>query len=467
MNRATLKAVGAELAFCLPVAYFLTTYPYRYGELVPWGEFPALLTVPSLALLSLSPIFLSLRPIVHLVRQRAGANDRIERQLSTISLKAFLVACITLYFGADFWQNILWKTLVTAPWIGSLVGSIPDLRFPIFFVGLVLLLIPFHFMNPTSFIHQRTPITYMDVRTIRRLHRIANRSPWRLSELVTPYPECAEVQVNSIVPLLSGIRGPASLEIVGCRNTVAILSGRKQGDYYDLSRALALVYRSMRTCDFVETRDLAVRVGHYVAAAYATFSDNELCSLHDFDKSNDILSNLGSVLTNLEKGCGGHIQVIFSRRSYDSHASRMLRSIARTSDTQHPAHLPSELRRIALEIRRKTSQPTFSVGINVLAWAPTPQLAESTLEAICQTISLHGDYGFIHMKRANGYDVCRHAYLHKPRGELPLSNRELSNLIHLPSRPGRGLPIVRSSPGTAGRSSPTAEDDVKAGWELD
>lgn len=459
------KTLSVEAGFCLALAYALTTYPFRYGELVPQGNLWAP-TALSLAGLSLLPLPYSLRPLVRLIRVRTGANERLERRLSTLSLEVFMVASITLYFATDLWDNIVWKVVTATPLIDRLAGAVPDLRLAIFCIGFVWLLIPFHFTDVASFINRRRRVVRISVRKMRKMFDTVERSPWRLSELVTPYPQCSEVEPNSIVGLLGAVEGHAGMELVGCRNAVAILSAWKEGDSDYISRALSLTYDSMKACDFLPTRGMMVKVGHYVAGAYGSFSENELCSLQDFEKSNDVLSNVANVMTHLDKGCGGRFQVIIKRKSYRSIASRMLRRITPAYETREPSSMPTEPGRVADEIRRKTSLPTFSVAINVLAWAPTPQLAEATLEAICSAITLHGDYGFIMMKRAHGYDMCRHVYARKAYRELPFSNKELANLIHMPVKPCRGLPIVQSSPRAAGRFSEADEDGVKVGWEL-
>jgi hypothetical protein len=99
------KTLSVEAGFCLALAYALTTHPFRYGELSPQGNLWAP-TALSLAGLLLLPLPYSLRPIVRLIRVRTGANDRLERQLSTVSLEVFMVASITLYLATDLWNNI-------------------------------------------------------------------------------------------------------------------------------------------------------------------------------------------------------------------------------------------------------------------------------------------------------------------------------------------------------------------------
>jgi hypothetical protein len=463
-----VKILVVEVLLCLGLAYILTACPFRYERFslpAPGGFLPLEWSALSLVGLSLLPLAWSLRILLRLGRQRTGASDRFERRLSVVSFKILVVASVTLYFVTDLWKNVLGAFLSATHPFDPLVDYPSDVELMIFALGFFWLLLPFHFMRPISFIDSFGRPIRLDERRYRQLRRIAYSHPMAVWELLTPYPECAEVEPKAIGGPLGGIKGLASLELIGCRDAVSVLSCSKKNHANDMLRALSTIYESLRTCRFSPHRAMTPTIGQYVAAAHAIFSDNEFCSLEDFEKCNDVLSRVANSLATLHKGCGGHLQIVIRRKSYDSIVSRVIRGMRVRSVDGQPARLPSELRPIAHEIERKVSLPSFGVGINVLAWAPSPRLAMATLDAICQAVAVQGKYGFLMMKRTDAYDMSRHVYARKSYCELPFSNRELENLVHVPVRPCRGMRIVRSSPRGAGRPA-SDEESVRIGWEL-
>lgn len=461
--------LSSEIVLSLLLAYLATAYSFRYPMLETWQDYTGWSEM-SIASTSLLLSVYTLILITRLLHRRTGANNRVEERLFRLALFVLLTAVAAMYFGTDFWENAAQKLTPATPLIGCFANLAAGMGFINLAMGFAGLLSGLHFSRVVSRVYDwRGIVVRVNLKQLSELARIEERSAYTTTvELVTPYPECSEIEGKVISGPLSGIRGPASFEIIGSGHAAILLSASKEGN--DIVSALRYIYHSLRTHRISEPLPLNLLAPRlYLAAAYAIYNDNEFCSLHEFEKSNDTLSHMASCLTGLRKDCVGHVQFLVRQKRYDSIASRLIENLqySMTTDPQTlRSYKASKQLTLVNEIVRKTTGPTYAVAINVLAWSPTRQSAETTIEAICQSIALQGMFGFIMTKRVNAFDMCRHVQAHEPYRELPMTNHDLANLIHMPVHPCRGMRIIRSSPKPAGSLPPEGEDSLSSGWEL-
>jgi hypothetical protein len=463
----------SEVLISLALTYLLTAFSFHSSAAKIWQDYIAL-GLCGIEAMTFPAVILVLVLLGTLLRRRTGASARFERRLSRLALTVLATGLGALWLGTDFFQNVALMVTSSTSLIGYFATAVRVMSLINLAMGFTAVLSGLHFSGVLSWFHDwRGRVVRLDLKHLTELARIERRGPQMTTvELVTPYPESSHIEGldggRALSGPLGGIRGPASFELIGSKNGVVLLSASKWQN--DIVNALKRIYHSLRIHRISEPLPLGLLAPRqYLAAAFGIYSDNEFCSLQEFDKSNDLLSHLASCLADFEEGCLGHVQFLVRRRSYDSIASRLIENLQQgmTTDPQTVWSYGATRRSsIVNEIARKTTSPTFAVAINILAWGPTRQAAEATVEAICQTITLQGKFGFIKTKHVNAFDMCHHLQAHEPYRELPMTNRELANIIHMPVHPCRGMRIVRSGPKPAGSLPPEDEDGINSGWEL-